>query len=89
MAQGISFIPIVPEPSGGWGPSAICTLKALARAEALVSGKDHGVVFAFYLQRLCTAIRKSNARAFLCRQLNLDAPFTSLVDAAAVAASGD
>ena len=65
------------------------SLLSLARAEALVSGKDHGVVLAFYLQRLCTAIRKSNARAFLCRQADLGASCTSLVDAAAVAACGD
>ena len=89
LAQGISFIPMVAEPSGGWGPSGLCTLKALARAEALVSGKDQDVVFAFYLQRLSTAIRKSNARAFLCRQADLGAPDTSVVDAAAAAARDD
>ena len=89
MAQGISFIPVVAVASGGWGPSGICTLKALARAEALVSGKDQDVVFAFYLQRLCTAIRKSNARALLCRQADLGAPYTTLVDAAAEAPCAD
>ena len=84
--QGFSFIPMVAEPSGGWGPSGLCTLKALARAEALVSGLDQGVVFAGYLQRLCTAIRKSNARALLRRTVVQDASGPQLADAAAEAA---
>jgi hypothetical protein len=32
QSQGMSYIPIVGEPSGGWGPSALCAFKALARA---------------------------------------------------------
>eukprot|EP00973_Karenia_brevis_P073145 10160211-Karenia_brevis.AAC.1 len=35
--QGFSFVPFVGEPSGGWGPSAICTLKSIARARAVKS----------------------------------------------------
>ena len=86
LAQGMSFIPLVAEPSGGWGPSGICTLKALARAEALACGGDSGIVFADYLQRLSTVIRKANARALLRRRAD---PYTSYmpnVGAAAEAA---
>ena len=32
--QGLQFRPIVGEPSGGWGPSAMCTFKAIAKAHA-------------------------------------------------------
>ena len=87
MAQGFSFIPKVAEPSGGWGPSGLCTLKALARAEAeaLVSGSDEGVVLAGYFQRLCTAIRKTNARALLRRRVSADIPSPQLADAASEA----
>ena len=78
---------MVAEPSGGWGPSGLCTLKAPARAEALVNGVDQAVVCAGYLQRLCTAIRKSNARALLHRTVAEDAPGPQLADAAAEAAA--
>ena len=37
--QGISFIPIVGEPSGGWGPSAVCVFKSLARTVANATGR--------------------------------------------------
>ena len=77
---------MVAEPSGSWGPSGICTLKALARAEVLVSGRDQGVVFANYLQRLCTAIRKSHARAVLRRRADLGTPSPPELAAAAEAA---
>ena len=87
LAQGLSFIPMVAEPSGGWGPSGLCTLKALARAEALCSGRESGVVFAGYLQRLCVAIRKSNARAVLRRQADVGPPSLSLAEAVAVEAA--
>ena len=32
--QGLHFRPIVGEPSGGWGPSAMCLFRAVAKAQA-------------------------------------------------------
>ena len=70
-SQGISFIPMVAEPSGGWGPSAVCTLKALARAAATRShsGAGPSAILAEHLQQLCTAIRRASARAILRREV--------------------
>ena len=66
-AQGFQFRPIVGEPSGGWGPSALCTLKAFAKAQAAVTHSDAGSILALELQHLCTAVRRANARAVLSR----------------------
>ena len=56
------------EPSGGWGPSAICTFKAIAKAQADGSQDlDAGVLLSAELQHLCTAVRRANARAVLSR----------------------
>ena len=65
--QGIIFLPMVGEPSGGWGPSAICAFKALARAQAACSGQTRATVLAAELQHLCTVVRRANARAVLRR----------------------
>jgi len=69
-SQGLSFIPMVAEPSGGWGPSGFCTLKALARAAAARSptGAEPSAILAERLQRLCGAIRRATARAVLRRE---------------------
>ena len=66
-SSGMAFVPMVAETSGGWGPSAMCTLKAFARAAAIRSDSEPGVVLAERLQHLCTAIRRANARAVLRR----------------------
>ena len=66
-AQGFQFRPIVGEPTGGWGPSAVCTFKKLAKAQADLSHEDAGHILAIELQHLCTAVRRANARAVLCR----------------------
>ena len=71
LAQGMSFIPMVAESSGGWGTSAVCTLKGLAKAEALRTGCDWSIVFANHLSRLSTVIRKHNARAMVRRAAQL------------------
>ena len=73
-SQGLSFIPMVAEPSGGWGPSACCTLKALARAAAARShsGAEPSAVLAEHQQRLCTVIRRATARAVLRREVTAD-----------------
>ncbi len=70
-AQGISFIPVVAETSGGWGASAMCTFKALAKAAASRELDDAESAVKPRLQRHleheCTAIRRANARAVLRR----------------------
>ena len=67
LRQGISFIPVVGETSGGWGPSAICTFKALAKAAAQ-SEEEWQEIFKQHLGLVCTAVRRANARAVLRRQ---------------------
>jgi len=71
-AQGFQFRPIVGEPSGGWGPSAICTFKAIAKAQAQIVGSevDAGRILSNELQHLCTAVRRANARAVLSRSFD-------------------
>ena len=66
-SQGIAFIPIVGEPSGGWGPAALCAFKALARAIASQTGRDPGVILSEHRQALCVALRQANARAIFRR----------------------
>ena len=61
VAQVIAFIPMVGEPSGGWGTSAICTFKALAKAQTAGTDLDCGSVLASELQHLSTAVRRANA----------------------------
>ena len=85
-AQGFSFVPFVGETSGGWGPSAICTLKAFARASAVRTGVESGVIKTQQLQALGSAVRRSHARAVLRRDTGSDAPADTLVSAAAVLA---
>ena len=65
--QGFAFVPVVGEPSGGWGPSAMCVFKSLARAAALRTGSSEGIALRGILQRLCTSVRKARARALLRR----------------------
>ena len=73
-SQGLSFVPMVAETTGGWGPSAHCTLKALARAAAAhsSSGAEPSAILAEHLQRLCAAIRRATARAVLRRHVAVD-----------------
>ena len=65
--HGLSFVPLVAECSGGWGPSAMCTFKALAKAAAARSDSEAEVIMKERLQLLCTGIRRANARAVLRR----------------------
>jgi hypothetical protein len=78
-SQGLSFIPMIAEPSGGWGPSGICTLKAFARAAAIhsTSGAEPSAILAERLQRLCAAIRRASARAILRRSVVPESNFTN------------
>ena len=67
IAQGMAFIPMIAETSGGWGTSAICTLKALSRAAAARSDRSSGFILSEQLQLLGSAIRRAKARAVLRR----------------------
>ena len=87
-AQGMAFIPMVGEPTGGWGPSAACTFKAFAKAQAAGSDAPASTILAHEFQHLCTAIRRVNARAVLCRCTGLsDGGTPALTEAAAVLAA--
>jgi len=65
--NGVEFIPMVAESTGAWEPGALKVLRQLARASALHTGKDKGVVLAELLQRLSVTIRRAKARALLRR----------------------
>ena len=81
--QGLQFRPIVGEPSGGWGPSAICAFKAIAKTQAAGSTSDAKTIFASELQHLCTAVRRANARAVLSRGGDTADPVSTAVASAA------
>ena len=66
--QGFAFIPIVGEPSGGWGPSALCAFKALDRAIVAISGTTPGDASRKHRQALCVLLRQANARAIFSRE---------------------
>ena len=87
-AQGIAFVPLVGEPSGGWGPSALCALKSLAKATSSRTGVDSSKIHAENLQLLSCSIRRSRARAVFRRDTNSEPTSeSSLLGAASVLAS--
>ena len=67
-AQGLTFVPLVAEPSGGWGPTGVTTLKRLARAVDLKTGEPAGSARVRIFQQLSVALRRASARAILRRQ---------------------
>lgn len=81
-AQGFQFRPIVGEPSGGWGPSAICTFKTIAKIRSADSHRDAGQILSLELQHLCTAVRRANARAVLTRGRDDSVAHTAVTEAA-------
>jgi len=66
-SQGLTFVPLVAEPSGGWGPTGAKTLRRLAKAVELRTGAPAGSVRAQLFQQLAVSIRRSSARAILRR----------------------
>ena len=66
--QGVTFVPMVAEPSGGWGPSGMSTLMRIAGIAAPKMGVTTGVALQQYLQQMCTVIRRAKARAILRRE---------------------
>ena len=84
--QGILFVPLVAESSGGWGPTALATFRRLAKRAGERGGLSATTkaVLPSFLERVCIAIRSAKARAVLrrCGPCQWD---TSPLDTAAAA----
>ena len=65
--QGILFVPMVAETTGGWDPSALQVWKAIARAEGVRTGQRACAILERHLQSLSVAIRRAAALAVLRR----------------------
>ena len=90
MAQGMAFLPMVGEPTGGWGTSAACTFKAFAKAQAAGSDQEHGTILATELRHLSTVLRRANARAVLSRAgAPQDSSATAFSNAIAILQAGE
>ena len=66
--QGVTFVPVVAEPTGGWGPSGMSALIRLAHLAAPKLGLTAGEALQQSLQQLCTVIRRAKAKAILRRE---------------------
>ena len=82
-SQGIGFLPLVAETSGGWGPTGLKTISKLAKRISLISGQSASLVFSQSLEGLCVAIRRANARAVLKRSEGHMAEISSILLSAA------
>ena len=89
QAQGMAFIPMIAEPSGGWGKSAICTLKAISRAAAAHSDRSSDSILSEQLQLLSANIRRAKARAVLRRDAGIDRLVPPALASAAAVLSED
>ena len=89
QAQGMAFIPMIAEPSGGWGASAICTLKAISLAAATRSDRTSDSIMSEQLQLLSASIRRSKARAVLRRDAGADRLVPTALASAAAALAED
>jgi hypothetical protein len=87
--QGISFIPLVAETSGGWGPSGLKTITKLAKRMSLTSEQPASLMVSQLLESLCTAIRRANARAVLKRSRVQCESFSTLLTAADILAAAE
>ena len=65
--QGIAFVPMVAERSGGWGASGVQVLQQLARKAQARDGKAASLHMQEYLEGLSVAVRRANAQAVLKR----------------------
>ena len=65
--QGLAFLPMVAETSGGWSSSAVAVWRQLARMEALRTGESWSTVTEKVFCGLSVAIRRASARAVLRR----------------------
>ena len=83
--QGINFIPMVGEPSGGWGPSAMWVFKTVSKAIANTCGVDAMTVQREHRQALGILLRQANARAIFRRDPGANAPRVDHLTSAAAA----
>ena len=83
--QGVLFIPLVAESSGGWGTAGFTTLHKLAKVSGQRWGKDVEASLSHLLERLSVAIRSAQARAVLRRAGGVDDLGENPLDAAATA----
>ena len=86
-SQGITFIPLVAEVTGGWGPTGLKTVSKLANRTARISEQSASMVFAHLLESLCVAIRRANAQAVLKRSQGQAAEISPILLSAAAAMS--
>ena len=71
VAQGVAFLPIVAESSGGWGPSAMRFWRKLSASAGRQSSRSEEERLPQYLEGLSVAIRRASARAVLKRGAEL------------------
>jgi hypothetical protein len=83
--QGVFFIPMVAESSGGWGPEGLKTLRQLAKTVAGQTCGDADTSMGHLLQSLSVVIRSAKARAVLRRAGHHGDPLASAVESAAAA----
>ena len=88
--QGILFVPLVAESSGGWGPSALAAFRKMARRAAGRSGLSTPAqaVLPRFLEQLSVAIRGAKARAVL-RRAPCPLTGTAALEAAAAVLAAD
>ena len=87
--QGILFVPLVAESSGGWGETALATFRRIAK---LASGRGglsspKQAVLPRLLERLSVSIRSAKARAVLRRSGAEISASGAIIDSAATALS--
>ena len=89
--QGILFVPLVAEASGGWGSSAIQTFSKMARMAARRGVPTNGpkAIMPLFLERLSIAIRSARARAVLRRCGSLSELASQALEAAAAVLASD
>ena len=85
--QGILFVPLVAESSGGWGASAFSVFKRMAKLAAHRGGLSSPARAALplFLERLSVSIRSAKARAALRRAGPGSDPASSAAETAAAA----
>ena len=90
--QGILFVPLVAETSGGWGSNSLAVLQKMAKRMSGRAGvsTDGRAVLPQLLERLCITIRAAKARAVL-RRAGCFAPGAdaAAVDSAAAVLAAD
>ena len=65
--QGMAFLPLIAEPSGGWGPTAAKTFAKLAGLCSSQTGMPKGKVLSEFYQLVGVAMRRATARAVIRR----------------------